>query len=241
MSGCIQAPAATHGGPPSNTLCAWPNRGPRPRFQIGVGEMVFRSVEVQSTAERLAPEVLKPRRRQLGIAHRMLDGAVTEPVLNGTGIVTFVRQRVAATVAQHMSMNGEREASALANALDQAVHGVGCGWPTPLSSKHKAAVRKLPAQFAKCSDFVATKRVNAWLAILDAPDVERCGPAELDMAPFQIANLRGPEAVPKGGQDQGRVPVPVATLARLLDELLDFGRRQIFAGTELRIWRASWN
>ena len=45
--------------------------------------------------------------------------------------------------------------------------------------------------------------------------------------------------MPKGRQDQGCVPVAIAPLPRLLHQLFDFGRRQIFTGAKLGIWWAS--
>ena len=47
--------------------------------------------------------------------------------------------------------------------------------------------------------------------------------------------------MPEGDQNQGPIPVGVATLPRPLDQLFDFGRRQIFAGPKLGIWWANQN
>jgi hypothetical protein len=47
--------------------------------------------------------------------------------------------------------------------------------------------------------------------------------------------------MPEDDQDQGAIAVAVAPLPRLLHELFDFGRRQVFAGTKFGIWRANWN
>ena len=55
----------------------------------------------------LAPEVLEPVRRQLGVAHRVLDVLVPEPCLQRPGVVAGVGPRVAATVAQHVRMDRE--------------------------------------------------------------------------------------------------------------------------------------
>jgi hypothetical protein len=48
------------------------------------------------------PEILEPRRRQLGIAYRMLNIAVPKVSLQRPRIVSLVSQRVAAGVAQHV-------------------------------------------------------------------------------------------------------------------------------------------
>src|SRR5215472_1519304 len=49
-----------------------------------------------------APEVLEPMRRQLGVAHRVLNVLVAEPSLKRPGVVAGVGQRVAAAVPQHV-------------------------------------------------------------------------------------------------------------------------------------------
>jgi hypothetical protein len=53
--------------------------------------------EVEGKARpSVPPEVLEPRRRQLGVAHRVLDVLVSHPCLDGPGIVAGVRQCIAA-------------------------------------------------------------------------------------------------------------------------------------------------
>ena len=109
----------------------------------------------------LLPEILEPRRRQFGVADRVLDCAMAEPILDGPRVVSGVRQGVAAAVAEHVGMHREIEASALANAFYQAIDGVRRERAAALGRKHKAAVRELPAKLAQGPDFVAAERVNA--------------------------------------------------------------------------------
>ncbi len=54
-----------------------------------------------------SPEVLEPRRRQFGVAHRMLDIAVAEVGLQGAGIMSLVCQCVAASVPEHVRVGLE--------------------------------------------------------------------------------------------------------------------------------------
>jgi hypothetical protein len=68
---------------------------------------------------------------------------VAEPVLNSPRVVAGVRQSVAAAVAEHVGMCIEREASALANALDEAINGIGRERAAPLAGDDKAAVQLL--------------------------------------------------------------------------------------------------
>ena len=62
-------------------------------------------VRLTWSAPSITPEILEPRRRQLRVAHRMLDIAVPEVSLQGARIVPFVGQRVTAGVAEHMRVH----------------------------------------------------------------------------------------------------------------------------------------
>jgi hypothetical protein len=55
----------------------------------------------------------------------VLDGPVAEPILNASRVVSGIGQGIAASVAEHVSVNRKREAGALINALDQPVDGIG--------------------------------------------------------------------------------------------------------------------
>ena len=67
----------------------------------------LRRGSVSRSARSLAPEILKARRRQLGVADSVLDGPMPEPILNGARVVALVGKRVAAAVAEHVSMYRE--------------------------------------------------------------------------------------------------------------------------------------
>ena len=109
----------------------------------------------------------------------------------------------------------------------------------PLSVAKTKPTWELPAKLAQCPDLIASQRVNAWLAALDPADMKVSRPAKLDLRPLQVANLWRPQAVPEGNQDQGSVAVAVATLPRLFDQSLDFGRSQILAGPKIGIGGAA--
>ena len=55
----------------------------------------------------LSPEILEARRRQLGIAHRVLDVLVAKPSLQRPRVVAGVRQGVAAAMPQHVRVYRE--------------------------------------------------------------------------------------------------------------------------------------
>jgi len=68
-----------------------------------------------------APEIFELGRRQLGVAHGVLDVFVPKVVLDCSGIVTIACQLVAGSVAQHVRMHLERKAR-----LQRLKH-----WPKP--------------------------------------------------------------------------------------------------------------
>ena len=69
---------------------------------------------------KLTPEVLEPARRQLGIAHGVLDVPVAEVGLQRARIVALVGQREATSVPQHVRVSLEAEPGSLTGALQQA-------------------------------------------------------------------------------------------------------------------------
>ena len=56
----------------------------------------------------LSPEVLEPSWRQLGVAHRVLDRAVAEPILQRQRIMSRIRQSVAAGMPEHVAASAAR-------------------------------------------------------------------------------------------------------------------------------------
>jgi hypothetical protein len=82
-----------------------------------------RSLSPQSAhtpGTRSSPKVLKPSRRQLGVAHGVLDLLVTQVGLQRPGIRPLVRQREAAGMPQHVGMGLECQPGGDACALKHA-------------------------------------------------------------------------------------------------------------------------
>src|SRR5262249_51701662 len=75
-------------------------------------------------AASILPEILEPFRRQLGVAHRVLDVLVAEVVLQRARIDTLIRELVSAGMAQHVRMDRERHLGGLAEALDQLLKAI---------------------------------------------------------------------------------------------------------------------
>jgi hypothetical protein len=59
---------------------------------------------------------------------------MAEPILDASRVMARIGQGVAASVAEHVGMDQKAEAGALADALDQAVDGVGRERTTALAS-----------------------------------------------------------------------------------------------------------
>src|SRR5262249_10937265 len=74
---------------------------------------------------RLSPEVLKSIRRKFGVAHGVLDVAMPEPGLQRPRVVAGVSQSIATCVPEHVRMDREGHAGALAQACEQRTEALG--------------------------------------------------------------------------------------------------------------------
>jgi hypothetical protein len=81
-----------------------------------------------------------------GIAHGMLDVLVPKPSVQGAGVVTRVRERKAAAIAEHVKVHREEKDSALANAGKQAVKGLGRHWSHRARTKRRAGMPSSPSR-----------------------------------------------------------------------------------------------
>ena len=68
----------------------------------GAYPSVSRPHSDQHRRDLISPEILKPRWRQRGVPHRVLDVAVSQIGLERPGVVALVGQRVGAGVSQHV-------------------------------------------------------------------------------------------------------------------------------------------
>jgi hypothetical protein len=108
-------------------------------FAAGAGSLAWRSpgYGLVRCLRRLPPEVLEPGRRQLGIAHRVLDVAMAEVGLQGAGVVASIGKRKAAGVAQHVRMCLEIDAGSTPDALDHLGEAGGRERRTTLAHEHE--------------------------------------------------------------------------------------------------------
>ena len=160
----------------------------------------------------LSPEVLEACCAQLGVANGMRDRAMAEPVLDGPGIGASVGQRVTAAMPQHVEMYLKRQLGTAAYNLDQPVNGVRRKGRAPLSGKDVAAVRVFLPQLREHAQLIAPDRMNAWLAVLGATDMQAGRPSELNLAPFQLTGLLSAQTVTVGNKDERRVAMPPAAV-----------------------------
>ena len=76
----------------------------------------FRFVAVHHRAS-LPPEILEPVRRQRRVDRGAGDQPMTEPRLDGAGVVPLVGERVATGVAEHVGVGFQLEAGSVCGAL----------------------------------------------------------------------------------------------------------------------------
>jgi hypothetical protein len=105
--------------------------GPSSKRTPGVGADAYR-VPVKPTANHACDmplrllalinpaRVLEPVRRQCRVDGRAGDRPVTQPALNGPGVMSLVGERVAASVAQHVRVGLDLKAGAGRRALDHS-------------------------------------------------------------------------------------------------------------------------
>jgi hypothetical protein len=83
------------------------------------------------------PEILEPRRRKLGIAHRMLDVAMPEIRLQGASIVASIGQGISAGVTQHVRVSLEGQFGCPTGSFDHSREAGGCEWRTALGREYE--------------------------------------------------------------------------------------------------------
>jgi hypothetical protein len=83
-----------------------------------------------------APAEQQKLRRQLGIADRVLDIAMTKSRLQRPRIVARIRQRIAAAVAQHVRIDRKRHLGSSTDPAKERVERLRRHRPVPLGQEH---------------------------------------------------------------------------------------------------------
>jgi hypothetical protein len=66
-----------------------------------------------------------------------------KPILDCSGVMPSIGQRITAGVAEHVSVDLEREVGTLTDALDKAIGGVRCEWAAALGLEYVAACSEI--------------------------------------------------------------------------------------------------
>ena len=175
-----------------------------------------------------APEVPEPARRQLGVAHGMLDVAMPEPCLQGARIVAGVRQGQAARVPEHVRVDRKRHPSALAEALDEARES---SW----ASSGPRVLRRTDGGLAVVRAAGGARRGSRHPGSDGHSVCHACCGGHADgrrlarPGATAVAQFTGPQTVPKGDQYHGRVAMTAARFASRSHQGFDLGGGKIFA------------
>ena len=144
------------------------------------------------------PEILKPRRRQLSVAHGVLDVAVAKIGLQGAGVVALVGQCVTTGVSEHVRVRLEAQLGLLARPFDHAGEASGAERCPAFRGEHEGRLGFLLAlKPPQRPQFVSEDRVGAGGALLDPADMQGCG-SELDLIPAQVHDSATPPHVTNG-------------------------------------------
>jgi len=163
-----------------------------------------------------------------------------EVVLQSTGILSIIRQLIAASVTQHVRMNREGQWARLVDTRERLAKARRGHWRVPLGLEKVAPLGLVPSQPPQCSKLLPAERMNRRHPVLQPRDVQE-PLSEIDLIPGERTKLTDPQAVAIGDQDHRRVPVPIAApLLRRDDKSLDLGRRQVFARPPLAIAPSTW-
>jgi hypothetical protein len=89
-------------------------------------------------------------------------------------------------VAEHVRVDREGHAGALAKAGNERMETLGRHWPAALRTENMGARRLLTLEAAKIPQLIAADRMNAWHSSFSAPHMQAAG-RKLDLMPLQVA------------------------------------------------------
>lgn len=131
-------------------------------------------------------------------------------VLNGAGVVTVVRQLVAAAVPEHMGMNRKTHGGLLPRPGEELPEPSRRQGTAPFAREHiGTAGRPFPLQFSECPNLGASEGMHARRPPLQPMDVEP-PLAQVHLIPAERDEFGHPEPVPVREEDHRGVAVAVA-------------------------------
>ena len=95
-------------------------------------------------------------RRQLGVAHRVLNRLVTKVGLNGAGIDAVIGQLKAGRMPQHVRMDGKWQLRGVTSSFDHPSKPGSGHRSAPLGAEYVSARLTLPLEPPQCPDLGAT-------------------------------------------------------------------------------------
>ena len=154
---------------------------------------------------------------------------MAEIVLQSASIVAVVGELEAASVTKHVRMDGEGHFGGLAKPCHKVMKAKRAHRPTTLGNEYMGFGRVLTPQSAQSTDLVSADGMNARRATL-CPAHMQAALVELDLLPFQAADLRSPQAMAIGDQDHRCIAMTTsAHLPGSVHEPLDLALGEIAA------------
>ena len=191
----------------------------------------------------LPPQLLEPRRVGGGVAHRVLDVAVAEVVLDQPGVRALVGQGVAAGVAQHVRVGGQRQPGPLAALTDRQPRGLAAQGAAPLADEKSVRRRphRVPLRQPRLdrADFLRAQGLGGGQPSLQAADVHH-PVVHVHLGQLQAARLRHPQAVAERQQQQAAVAGGVAAALGGREQPLHLRRHQIVAFEHRTVYCWHW-
>jgi hypothetical protein len=123
-------------------------------------------------ATLVSEEAFEARRRQLGIAHRVLDRLVAEIALDRAGIDALIGQLIAASVPEHVRVYLHVETRSLARTVHHRLEASGREWRAALADKDERRVCRLALKAAQDAQFTARQGVRRRTTLFYSADVQ---------------------------------------------------------------------
>src|SRR5262249_41607181 len=183
----------------------------------------------------IVPEVLEAGRRQLSIAHCVLDVAVAQIGLQRPGIDALIGELEAACVPQHVRMNREAEIGGNPKPRDHLTKPRGREGRPPFAGEDERRLRLLLAlETAQGPQLSAGQWMDRLGAAFEPPDMQ-AAMGEVDGVPAQRHQLGRPQPVPVGDQDHGRITVAVTIPSGGGNQAGNLAVGEVLAGANLGV------
>ena len=135
---------------------------------------------------------LEAGRRQLGVAHRVLDVLMPQIGLDRPRIGSLVRQFVARCMSQHVRVDLQIfHAGFGGHSLEHAAEARYGERGAAHADEHERRRRCFSLQLAQAAKLIAGQGMSCRISVLEAPDMDHAV-REVDLAPLQVTQLARP-------------------------------------------------